>query len=811
MATITSTDVSASRNNVVYRCLTPDPAQALLFGGGATGGSVHTPDDSLYLLIGRCDIWNESNRLGALAAVRVRAGKGLFTAATAVRQACQLLEARIVIALDTADDEVRFTLTALRDRDVICLDVEDDRRDPQPLTVSLENWHEGDESGAADDTLWTRHVNQTSCFDAMNRAVGLEADLTGDFTDPLLGRTWAMALRGGPSAQRADDHTITLPAGPRHRVVIATACEAQARETCVRLAATTDDTLSQWSDEHAAWWRAFWSRSSVALFSATGDAEYEERLWHVTLYTIACGSGGPLPIAFNGGPYLLERDARSWNYEYVFQNMREVYWPLFAAGHWRFIREYFQLYLDARNFVRAQTRSLLGRSGLCFREAFSLWGCDVSPNNGHSHYYFSGSLECCLLMQWYVQASGDDDFLRDGLYPLLKEILAFYMDYATRSDDGRWHIAPANALETWWQVRDPMPDLCGLHHMLPRAIAWGERFGEDGAALEQWRSFLRDLAPIPVGRWTNERRFDQGIHDHSELLSATADDQGIFMPAAGPVQPGGLRRNMENAELYAVFPWGRVGVDSPAVEIRRVEQTWEHRTWRYLNNGWGQDAIQLARMGMADRACAAQLDHAGRHQRYPNGCFISPAAPLFHGLVTDTPYFDAAGIHAATLNEMLLQSYDGVIRIAPAVVAVWSGSFKLHAFGGFVVEAQLRAGRPVAARITATRDGQLRMRNNRSEPMRLDNAEPTEAGGMAERTMRAGEAVTVRWQGVEVVPLVEPDVRPEVLYPGYKVQPPLVATRRGHWHDESTHHGQIGLAADGSFPATRSQTDFVRA
>ncbi|MBI4026023.1 MAG: hypothetical protein HY360_13640 [Verrucomicrobia bacterium] len=835
---------TVGRNSIIYRCLTPSPAQALLFGNGPVGGSLHTPDDSLYLLIGRCDNWSGNNRMGAIAAVRVRGDTGLFTNAKSVRQECNLYEAVIRIALETVDGEVRFGLTAVRGQDLLVLDIEDHRRKKAPFTVTLENWHEGDETTPTE----TVHVNRTSVFEAMNRKVGLEPSAV-PVADPLLGRAWGLFVEGhAPSWPKPADATERVPPMGQ-RILIATACSMAGadavRQAGNALLAEACRCVDQWLVEHRRWWAEFWSRSYVSLNSATGDAEYEERLWYVTLYTIACGSpesvsgfplrsnggaAGELPLRFNGGPFLLEKDARSWDNEYVFQNMREIYWPLLAAGHWEFMRAFFRLYFGAKDFVRAQTKSLFGIDALCYREGMTVWGCDPAPRNGHTHFYLSGNLECCLLMEWYWRASGDESFLRNEFYPFLKEILEFYMSYAKKGDDGKYHLAPVNALETWWQAVDDLPDLCGLHYFLPRAIEWEKKFGENAPTMKRWSEFLQNLAPIPIGRWTTKKEFWQGIHTHEQVVHAKLDSEGIFLAAAAPgadqtehpsPPTGGgrqgdfalnhpsqcdftlKRHNMENPELYVIFPWGAVGMDSPPREVRRAEETWEHRTWRYANNGWAQDAVQLARMGWAERAKEAQMDHASRHQRFPNGSFISAAAPLFHELLTDTPYFDTAGVHAAALNEMLLQSYDGLIRLAPAVSAEWSGHFKLHALGGFVVNAHFHQGKPTAAQIAATRDSRLRVRNHRREKMRAHD-KTIATGEIFERDMKAGETIFISWEGVSPAASEEGDQRPEMIYPGYKSRPPGVATRTGHWHDESVGHGQVGLAEDGLFPATRN-------
>lgn len=767
----------ARRNSVIYRCLTPLPEQALLFGNGTMGGSVYTPDDSLRIQVARGDIWNEHANMGAIAAVLVRGNPGFFAHARTVRQECSLADAAITITID----EVTFRLTALRGHDVLVLDIDDRRPQSTSFAVTLENWHADDETTPTE----TIHVNRTSDYEAMNRKVGIEPGQVPG-ADPLLGRAWGLFLDGRQP----------------QRILIATACSTAGaevvRKTGRELLALARTQAEAWLAEHARWWQEYWSRSGLSLSSATGDAEYEERLWYVALYTIACGSGGRYPLRFNGGPFLLDQDTRGWDGGYWFQNMREVFWPLVASGHWEFMRDFFQIYFDAQDFVRAQTRNLFKLDALCYRETQTFWGMDVGTDlsaqkfNPVTDRYFSGNTECCLLMDWYCRASGDETFLRQKFYPFLREILEFFRKYASRGEDGQYHLAPVSSLETWLDVRDDMPNLCGLHYLLPRAIAWGEQCGEAPVVLDQWRDFLKGLVPLPVGRWTITRRFQPeagGIHDEEYAIASELRPDGLFLPAAGLLKDKSLRMNMENAELYLVFPWGFVGMDSASEEVRRVENTWNHRTWRYQNNGWAQDTVQLARMGWADRTKEALLDHASFNQRFPNGCFISPAAPFPNGLLTQTPYFDTAGVHATTLNEMLLQSYDGTIRFCPAMTGEWSGCFKLHALGGFVVEAAFEHGQPVSARITASRSAPLRVRWQ---------------GKLIERTLAAGETFTVG--GDPGVVSASDTALPEMVYPGYKVRSPLRAHATGHWHDERRGHGQIGLAEDGQYPATRTAT-----
>jgi len=63
------------------------------------------------------------------------------------------------------------------------------------------------------------------------------------------------------------------------------------------------------------------------------------------------------------------------------------------------------------------------------------------------------------------------------------------------------------------------------------------------------------------------------------------------------------------------------------------------------------------------------------------------------------------------LNESLLQSYDGVLRVAPATPAQGQARFTLHAVGGFIVSAEVVDGISQWIAIESQRGGECRIVN----------------------------------------------------------------------------------------------------
>jgi hypothetical protein len=150
----------------------------------------------------------------------------------------------------------------------------------------------------------------------------------------------------------------------------------------------------------------------------------------------------------------------------------------------------------------------------------------------------------------------------------------------------------------------------------------------------------------------------------------------------------------------------------------------ETETARNTARAFGEDAhafnlagVAEARLGLGADLVARLAAWPSAFQLYPRGFthyFISshPDMELDHrclkkvqvacspGEETYWPIaisnhmsLEAGPMLELCVNEMLLQSHTGTIRVFPAVPPDWRGEFRLHAVGGFVVSARRAAGR----------------------------------------------------------------------------------------------------------------------
>lgn len=71
----------------------------------------------------------------------------------------------------------------------------------------------------------------------------------------------------------------------------------------------------------------------------------------------------------------------------------------------------------------------------------------------------------------YYELTGDEPFARDTPLPVASSGLTFFDRHFPRDDQGKLLLDPDNAIETFWKVHDPAPEIAGLYAILTRMIA----------------------------------------------------------------------------------------------------------------------------------------------------------------------------------------------------------------------------------------------------------------------------------------------------------------------------------------------------
>lgn len=710
------------RCNVVWDTPSADSSGSMPLGNGDVGLNLWVePNGDLVFYLSKTDAWSANNRLLKLGRIRVSLDPPLVEGGGFFRQELRLREGEIMVQAGSARAPTQIRVWVDANRPVVWLDVES----PQPVRVrvQLELWRqrerrlEGRElfsaygmmdapqpvsehadtvlDGTKDSIIWY-HRNTTSIYELTLRHQGLES-LVKKLPDPLLYRTFGGMVKGR-GLVRSDTNSLQSTVSTKRFSVAVHVLTAQTetvgewlRQLEAQVRRVESVARTQARAAHQRWWLSFWRRSWIVV-SGSPEAETVTRGYALQRFINACAGRGAYPIKFNGSIFTVDSrepdeyfdaDYRRWGGEYWFQNTRLPHWAMLAAGDYDMMRPLFQMYLRALPLARERTRLYFGHGGAYFPETITFWGTYANVNYGwnrkgksasfidnpYIRYYYSCNLELLALALEHFAHTADRHFLNGTLLPLADAVIAFYDLHFPRDAEGKLLFKPSQALETYPETVNPLPDIAGL------------------------RWVLEGLLGLPLGRESIERRnlWRRLLGQLPDLPTKREGDQTFLVPAWQILAPP---INTENPELYAVFPYRIYGVGKPEIEIAR--NTYVRRPYKG-NEGWRQDPIWAAMLGLTEEAKAMVAQrfatkHAG--SRFP--AFWGPN----YDWVPDQTH-GCGGMIA--LQSMLLQSDGDKIRLFPAWPPEWDVSFRLHAPSKTVVEGALRRGKVVSLQVTPAR------------------------------------------------------------------------------------------------------------
>ena len=131
---------------------------------------------------------------------------------------------------------------------------------------------------------------------------------------------------------------------------------------------------------------------------------------------------------------------------------------------------------------------------------------------------------------------------------------------------------------------------------------------------------------------------------------------------------------------------------------------------------------------------------------------------------------EGLAVAATAINESLLQSYDGIMKIFPAFPATRNGRFTLHAVGGFVVSSEIKSGEVQWISIKSLSGNPCKLElpwDKAVVQSNLNNRKQTINGNFVEIKTKANEVIMIlpegndlsSWSVVSEAPLANENVR----------------------------------------------------
>jgi hypothetical protein len=708
-------------------------------GNGDIGLNLWTEQNGdIVFLVSKADAWSENGQLVKLGRVRVTLDPSPFKPGTSFRQTLKPSDGEIEVRGDSST-----VLRAWVDANSPVIHLEVDGGRPMALRAQVELWRTkprvtkqngvelhgigslrelngipGGEITIDPDTVFPARNNQLTWCHFNTRSIypltfenqHLQT-LLGKYPDPLLNRAFGMAMKG-PGLVSANDRTLqsSRPQSDfRLDLYALTKQPSQLSDWQVALAktiASADATpLETARTAHQKWWDDFWNRSWIKV-SGDEAAKNVTQGYAMQRWMNAGAGRGAMPMKFNGSIFTVgqeptaeqsydpakgqtDADFRRWGGNYWFQNTRHLYWPMMASGDFDTLLPLFKMYIDALPLAKDRVRTYHQHDGAIFPETIYFWGLpnnndfgwgnqNVEIKNTWIRHHVNGGLELTAMMLDAYDFSGSETFAKQFMLPLAVEITT-YFDQHWKRVNGKILFDPSQALEVRQQAVNPAQDIAGLMYVLPRLLALPQTLTTPGQR-EMWKKTLADLPPLPRGRT------DAKGKNPETLDQMTPNGTPILLTADKFSKPG----NVENSELYSIFPFRLFGVDLPELDFAR--DTYNAKLFK-SSTCWGQDGIQAACLGWADRA----KEEVTRN-------FTTYGGERFKWFWSQghdhEPDMDNGGAGQTILQSMLIQTRGDKVLLFPAWPKEWDVDFKLRAPKNTVIEGLYRAGKLEKLKVT---------------------------------------------------------------------------------------------------------------
>ncbi len=415
-------------------------------------------------------------------------------------------------------------------------------------------------------------------------------------------------------------------------------------------------------------WESFFSQSKVTLEDKVIESYYNSSLYHLA----GCMGNTQFPPGLFGN--FITDDFFPWAGDYHMNyNYEAPYYCIFSANH----PELFEGYMAPVNDMKCEAvkmAKLFGCGGYMFPVSFGPKALDVySQADCKEHgILFLGqkshaAYACVIpLMHWF--STYDKEYAKENYYDFVLNTAAFWEDYLVKK--GNRYVIKGDAaheipyyrgknfkyITHFGQVNTVNAiNSLGLVKLLFKGVYdMAKELGLNSEKYALWEDINANLSDFPTFIKKGKRCFR-----YSRFGISWRDDNTVG--------------------LQHIYPASQIGFNSGEKLLKIAKNTYFINDRRLDDNGSNSYLPAGARIGVDPQFLIDGIHQNIKEFALPNRLFRHHGGGVEH--LTMVP---------ATVNEMLMQSYEGVIRLFPC----WDNSDaafeNLRADGAFLVSAELK-------------------------------------------------------------------------------------------------------------------------
>ncbi|MCE5346689.1 MAG: hypothetical protein LLG13_10435 [Bacteroidales bacterium] len=445
-------------------------------------------------------------------------------------------------------------------------------------------------------------------------------------------------------------------------------------------------------EKHKTWWENYWSQSDISLPDSLLNKQ-----WYMEMYKFgaATGNGAP-PVSLQAIWTADNGKLPPWKGDFHNDlNTQLSYWPSYSSNHLAQESGFIDWLQKNKQDFEKYTRQYFGVSGLNAPGVTTLTG---QPMGGWIQYSFGPTVAAWLGHHFYLhwRYSMDKEFLEKEAYPWIKEVAVFFDQISITDNNGLKKLPLSSSPEIFDNSRQ----------------AWFTDMTNFDLGLVRWTFEKASELARELGKSEEAKKWDEKL---SKWPLYDIDPESGFTYAKGfPYD----QSHRHFSHLIAFHPLGNIDwskgekdrqiIKSTIATLDKIGSDW----WCGYSYSWlgNIKARAFDGKGAAEALRIFASDFCLKNSFHANGDQSGTGKSKF----TYRPFtLEGNFAFAAGIQEMLIQSHTGIVRIFPSIPEEWKDvSFdKLRAEGAFLISARMEKGDVTKVNIISEKGGELKILN----------------------------------------------------------------------------------------------------
>jgi len=474
---------------------------------------------------------------------------------------------------------------------------------------------------------------------------------------------------------------------------------------------------------HIVWWNDFWLKSSINI-----PEKLLEKQWYLEMYKLgSCARKGAPPISLQAIWTADNGYLPPWKGDFHHDlNTQLSYWPTYSSNHIDLEEGFIDWLWKYRDTFKSYTKTYFETDGLNVPGVSTLAG---QPMGGWIQYAFGPTVSAWLAQNFYLhwQYTSDTIYLKEKAYPWLKDVATYLEQISVVGKDGKRKLPISsspeindNSREAWFPTMTNF-DLGLTKFAFAKASELAEILNYKADA-EHWKTVLSqwpDYTIDPKDGLMFAQNFPYNASHRHFSHQMAIHPLGLIDWSNGEKDREIIKNTIQTLDKYG-SDW------------------WTGYSFCWLGNikarAFDGEGAAKALQTFAEGFCLKNSFHVNGDQSGKG-----------YSKFTYRPFtLEGNFAFAAGLQEMLIQSHTGIIRVFPAIPEDWKDvSFEnLRTIGAFLVSAKMENGELKEVMVKSEKGGKLKLYNFFPERIYQQNESIIFGEEIIEIDMKPNEIIT---------------------------------------------------------------------